>query len=107
MQSNDDSNQAAVHRLVGLNVNVDILINWLESLGCGWSLDHTGHLIEARVWAWPIVIGRNRPNKVAPLAEMLYLAMKEAHIDMPDEVKYIEDMVAIRDRPPAAKQDTP
>ncbi len=55
----------------------DDLIQILESRGLGWSLDHTGNLIEARVWDWPNVIGRYRPNTVIPLAEMLAKAMYE------------------------------
>jgi len=53
----------------------DDLIQILESRGLGWSLDH--NLIEARVWDWPNVIGRYRPNTVIPLAEMLAKAMYE------------------------------
>ena len=49
----------------------DDLISWLEARGYGWSLDHTGRLIEARIWDWPFVIGRYRPNSVEPLADML------------------------------------
>jgi len=30
---------------------VDDIIADLEARGLGWSLDHTGRLIEARVWA--------------------------------------------------------
>jgi hypothetical protein len=40
---------------------VDDIIADLESRGLGWSLDHTGTLIEARVWDWPTVIARYRP----------------------------------------------
>ncbi len=58
-------------------LTVDDLIGDLESRGLGWSLDHTGNLIEARVWDWPYVIGRYRPSTVVPLAEMLAKAMYE------------------------------
>ena len=50
---------------------VDDIIADLESRGLGWSLDHTGRLIEACVWDWPAVIGRYRPATVEPLAKML------------------------------------
>ena len=56
---------------------IDRLIAELESRGLGWSLDHTGHIIEARVWKWPNVIGRYRPAVVEPLANMLSKAMFE------------------------------
>lgn len=59
---------------------VDRLIDELEDMGLGWSLDHTGNLIEARVWDWPLVIGRYRPTKVEPIADMLKAAMKDAGI---------------------------
>ena len=52
----------------------DDIIADLESRGLGWSLDNTGRLIEARVWDWPYVIGRYRPDKVEPLAKMLATA---------------------------------
>lgn len=54
---------------------VDDLIASLEARGLGWSLDHTWRMIEARVWDWPNVIGRYRPEAVGPLAEMLAGAM--------------------------------
>jgi hypothetical protein len=60
--------------------SADALISDLESRGIGWSLDHTGRLIEARVWDWPHVIGRYRPHKTEPLAHMLAQAMYEAEI---------------------------
>ena len=56
---------------------VDALIGELESRGLGWSLDHTGGLIEARVWNWPDVVGRYRPDGVEPLARMLARSMAE------------------------------
>jgi len=56
---------------------VDDIIAELESRGLGWSLDHTGRLIEARVWDWPNVIARYRPAKVEPLAKMLSAACYE------------------------------
>ena len=58
-------------------MSADELIQWLEARGFGWSLDHTGHMIEARIWVWPNVAGRYRPAKVEPLADMLRGAMKE------------------------------
>lgn len=54
----------------------DQLIGWLESRNYGWSLDHTGRMIEARIWDWPNVIGRYRPATVEPLANMLRGAMR-------------------------------
>jgi hypothetical protein len=56
--------------------SADGLICWLEKRGYGWSLDHTGNLIEARIWQWPNVVGRYRPNRVEPLADMLRGAMR-------------------------------
>jgi hypothetical protein len=40
----------------------DDIIADLESRGLGWSIEHTGRLIEACVWDWPAVIGRYRPD---------------------------------------------
>lgn len=59
-------------------MSADELIQWLEARGFGWSLDHTGHLIEARIWDWPTVVGRYRPAKVEPLADMLRCAIVAA-----------------------------
>ena len=59
------------------DASADELIQWLEARGFGWSLDHTGHMIEARIWEWPTVVGRHRPAKVEPLADMLRGAMRE------------------------------
>lgn len=59
------------------SATVDALIADLESRGLGWSLDNTGRLIEARVWDWPYVIGRYRPNATEPLAKMLSKAMHQ------------------------------
>ena len=53
---------------------VDDIVADLKSRGLGWSLDHTGRLIEALVWDWPHVIGRYRPATVEPLAKMLAAA---------------------------------
>jgi hypothetical protein len=58
------------------DASADGLICWLEKRGYGWSLDHTGRMIEARIWDWPVVIGRYRPNAVEPLADMLRGAMR-------------------------------
>lgn len=60
-----------------MNTPIDDLIKDLESRGLGWSLDHTGTLIEARVWDWPNVIGRYRPVTTEPVADMLWTAMKD------------------------------
>jgi len=56
---------------------IDDIIADLESRGLGWSLDHTGTFIEARVWDWLTVIGRYRPAKTEPLAKMLATACYE------------------------------
>lgn len=65
--------------------DADEIIAVLEERGCGWSLDHAGGLIEARIWNWPYVIGRYRPAKVEPLAEMLWKAMETVMAeDMPN-----------------------
>jgi len=57
---------------------IDELIAVLENKGLGWTIDHERGLIEARVWDWPHVTGRYRPNRVEPLADMLAAAMREA-----------------------------
>lgn len=49
----------------------DEIILRLERVRLGWSIDHTGSLVECRIWAWPHVIGRYRPSKVPPLADMI------------------------------------
>ena len=54
---------------------IDHLIADLESRGLGWTLDHTGCILEARVWDWPNVIGRYRPDKIESLSKMLANAM--------------------------------
>jgi len=53
---------------------VDDIISDLESRGLGWSIEHTGGLLEARVWRWPRIIARYRPATVEPLAKMLAAA---------------------------------
>ena len=63
------------------DASADELIQWLEVRGFGWSLDHTGHMIEARVWDWPHVIGRHRPGKVEPLADMLRAAIQTMTVE--------------------------
>jgi hypothetical protein len=62
---------------VGGAATADELCRELESRGLGWSLDNNGRLIEARVWDWPYVVGRYRPNQVEPLAQMLAEAMSQ------------------------------
>jgi len=61
-----------------LIANADYMISQCEYLRLGWSLDHTGNLIEARIWNWPWVIGRYRPREVEPLAKMLWMALRDA-----------------------------
>jgi len=63
-------------------VTADDIIAKLEAVGLGWSLDHTGNLIEARIWNWPTVVGRYRPNKVEPLAQMLLEALKQGGLEL-------------------------
>ena len=63
-------------------MSADELIQWLEARGFGWSLDHTGHLIEARIWDWPNVVARYRPAKVEPLAGMLRCAIRKMRLDL-------------------------
>lgn len=58
------------------DASADELIQWLEARGFGWSLDRTARLIEARIWEWPNVVGRHRPAKIEPLADMLRGAMR-------------------------------
>lgn len=53
------------------NATADDLIAWLEARDYGWSIDHHGNLIEARIWDWPYVIGRFRPCEIMPLADLL------------------------------------
>ena len=55
----------------------DQIIESLEASGLGWSLDHCGTLIEARIWKWPHVVGRYRPEQVEPLAKMLGEAIND------------------------------
>ena len=64
-------------------VTVDDIIALLEARKLGWSLDHTGCMIEARIWNWPTVVGRYRPTKVEPLAHMLLEAAKQGGLDLP------------------------
>ena len=52
---------------------VDDIIADLESRGLGWSIEHIGRLIEARVWGCT-VIGRYRTHTTEPLAKMLAAA---------------------------------
>ena len=63
------------------DASADELIQWLEARGFGWSLDHTGRLIEARVWDWPFVVGSYLPPKVEPLADMLRGAMRTMTVE--------------------------
>ena len=65
--------------------SADDLIADTESRGLGWSLDRTGRLIEARIWDWPTVIGRYRPEETEPLAQVLSEAMYQV-----DWIRYPE-----------------
>lgn len=57
--------------------NVDKLVKELESRGLGWDVGNQGRLIEARVWDWPYVVGRYRPDKMEEVAKMLAKAMEQ------------------------------
>lgn len=61
--------------------NVDRLVKELEIRGLGWDVGSTGRVIEARVWDWPYVIGRYRPNKMEDVAKMLAKAMEQVDWD--------------------------
>jgi len=63
-------------------VTADGIVAKLEAMGLGWSLDHCGNLIEARIWRWPNVIGRYRPTKVEPLAAMLLKALEQGGLEL-------------------------
>jgi hypothetical protein len=54
----------------------DDLIQVLERIELGWSLDSNGRLIEARIWQWPSVVGRYRPDVVEPLRTMHIKALE-------------------------------
>ena len=62
------------------NPSADEIIQDLEARGLGWSLDHAGNLIEARIWNWPYVVGRYRPHTVEPLAKMLATALQQVDL---------------------------
>lgn len=63
------------------DASADELVKWLEARDFGWSLDRTARLIEARVWDWPNVVGRYRPSKIEPLADMLREAMRTMTVE--------------------------
>ena len=54
------------------------IVQWLESKGYGWSFEHTGYLYEARIWDWPNVIGRYRPDDFIGLEDMAIKALEDA-----------------------------
>ena len=56
---------------------IDLLIQELEAHGLSWDIGHLPHIVEARVWKWPHVIGRYRVDKIEPAATMLAKAMME------------------------------
>lgn len=93
VQTTTDS-EGARSTACGGSATVDTLISDLESRGLGWSLDNTGRLIEARVWDWPYVIGRYRPNATEPLAKMLSEAMYQV-----DWTRYPVKSPNIKDQP--------
>lgn len=55
--------------------DVDKLVRVLEKRGLGWDVGNQGRLIEVRIWDWPYVVARYRPNKVERMAKMLAEAM--------------------------------
>jgi hypothetical protein len=55
-------------------LSADALIEALEKEGLCFSLDHTARLYEVRIWKWPNVVGRYRPEKQEPLLHMLQQA---------------------------------
>ena len=59
-------------------MTADEIIAHLESQGIEWDISHTGRLIECRIWRWPYVVGRYRPSKIEPLADMLRGAIADA-----------------------------
>ena len=74
------------------DLTLDEVIAVLEAHGFGWSLDHHGGLIEARVWDWPYCVGRYRPATVEPLAQMLHRAIQSmrplTHTDLRSGMPY-------------------
>ena len=59
------------------NATAEQIIEELEADGFGWDIGHTGRLRECRIWRWPTVIGRYRPEKPEPLADMLRGALAD------------------------------
>jgi hypothetical protein len=63
-------------------VTVDELVADLESRGLGWDLSHCSNgLIEARIWHWPFVVARYRPDEMMPLAGLLAHAMYQVDFE--------------------------
>lgn len=62
---------------VAETTSADLLIFEIELIGLQWDVGNTGINIEARIWNWPDVIGRYRPNKT----EDLHMMLKKACID--------------------------
>lgn len=52
------------------NATAEQIIEELEADNYGWDIGHTGALRECRIWRWPTVFGRYRPNQAEPLADM-------------------------------------
>lgn len=57
-------------------LTADQIVAKLVAEGLGWSIEHCGCLLEVRIWNWPAVVGRYRPDTVEPLAKMLREALK-------------------------------
>jgi hypothetical protein len=59
------------------NATAEQIIAELEADGFGWDISHTGRLRECRIWKWPTVVGRYRPQQAEPLASMLRGALAD------------------------------
>jgi len=99
-----DTSKMASKSAPAAGSQVDCLIEQLEDMGLGWSLDHTARLIEARVWDWPMVIGRYRPSRVEPLAQMLSRAMADAGISNDQDQVRVPDIEVIKTKSSGTKK---
>lgn len=64
---------------------VDDLIRQIEARGYQWDVSNTARIIEARIWKWPNVVGRYRPNTLEPIEDMLKKACDEAGIELSED----------------------
>ena len=65
--------------------SADELIQIIEERGLGWDVGNTGNFTECRIWEWPHVVSRYRPQHTESLAHMLAEAMYQV-----DWTKYPE-----------------